>query len=340
MDSLWTIQHRKAINKRIKEARSRSKPAKCPLCNKQLGKTCNSHSIPQMILKTIETNGHFYNKNKVDNMMFFDSELGMNNTGTFHYICNSCDSTFFSDYECPEAIHAVPNNKILIEIAAKNFLLKMQQKSYERAFFKYDTVLQCSDMIKDREEAIRVAELDYRDYSECLDNLVKDKEKDTTKYKIIYRTILPYVTPIAAQECFTIYRDRLGNKINDPYVGAEKRIQVVHLCIFPYDGQTTVLMFYDVTDTSYDTLYEQFLSSTEDENLRYINYYMLAFGENYFYSERINKIILQDNSLKKVSQEYIGERGNFGVTTLMESVIYNPVKYNEIPFLLGKEFAL
>ena len=44
--------------------------------------------------------------------------------------------------------------------------------------------------------------------------------------------------------------------------------------------------------------------------------------------------------VRNIREEYIGERGNFGVTTLMESVIYNPVKYNEIPFLLGKEFAL
>ena len=134
MDSLWTIQHRKAINKRIKEARSRSKPAKCPLCNKQLGKTCNSHSIPQMILKTIETNGHFYNKNKVDNMMFFDSELGMNNTGTFHYICNSCDSTFFQIMNAQRLFMLFRIIKFLLRLLQKISCLKCS-KNHTKGLF-------------------------------------------------------------------------------------------------------------------------------------------------------------------------------------------------------------
>lgn len=341
MDSLWMIQHRKSVNKRIKEARNRSKPVKCPICNRQLGKTCNSHSIPQMVLKTIETNGHFYNKNIVDNMMFFDSETGTNNTGTFHYICNSCDNTYFSDYENPEAIHAVPNNRVLIEIAVKDMLQKMQQKAFEIALYKYDILLRKNNIVRDLEDAIRVLELDFRDYNECIDKLKKEKEENAGDFKIIYRTVLPYITPIAMQECFTIYRDRLGKKINDLNIGEGERVQVVHMCVFPHNENTTVLMFYDAADTSYDSLYEQFANSTEEENLKYVNYYMLALGENYFYSEKISKTILQDKSLKKISQEYIGERGNFGVmTATTRSDLYTPVEYDEIPFLLGREYAL
>jgi len=340
MNSTWMINHKKSINKRIKDIRERMKPVKCPLCNKRLGKTCNSHSIPRMILKTIETNGHFYNKNVVDNMMFFEKETGLNNTGTFHFICELCDHNYFSDYEKPEAIHAVPNNLFLVEIAVKNILQKMQQKAFESSLFKYDQPIIQSKQIVGREDAIKVLELDYRDYSECLDKLKKDKQENTVDFKIIYRAVLPYVTPIAFQECFTIYKDRFGNVINDPNVGEEEKIQVVHLCIFPYDGRTTVLMFYDSNDKSYDVLYEQFSQSTDEENLRYINYYILALGENYFYSEKIQKDVLRNDSLKKVSQEYIGERGNFGIMTLEERKSYSPVKYDEIPFVLGREFAL
>lgn len=340
MVSTWTINHRRAINKRIKIIREKMKPVKCPICNNRLGKTCNSHSIPQMILKTIETDGHFYNKNVVDNMRFFDKETGLNNTGTFHYICNSCDNSYFADYEKSEAIHAVPSNLFLVEIAIKNILQKMQQKAFERAFFKYDQVIIQSKVVADREEAIKVFELDYRDYNECLDKLKKDKQGNAANFKIIYRKVLPYITPIAAQECFTIYKDRLGNLINDPNLEEAEKIQVVHLCIFPYDGCTTVLLFYDSCDTSYDVLLEQFSQSTDEENLKHINYYMLAFGENYFYSEKIQKDVLRNDSLKKVSQEYIGERGNFGIMAPEERKEYSPIKYDEIPFILGQEFSL
>ena len=184
---------------------------KCPICDKRLGKVCNSHSIPKMILKTIETNGHFYNKNMVDNMTFFSKETGRNNTGTFHYICESCDNNYFSDYEKPEAIHVMPNNLFLVEVAVKNIILKMQQKAFESAMLKYDQAIVQSKRLIDREDAIKVLELDYRDYSECLDKLKKDKQGNATNFKIIYRVVLPYVTPVAFQECFTIYKDRLGN---------------------------------------------------------------------------------------------------------------------------------
>lgn len=338
----WTIYHKKSINRRIKDAQKRMKPVKCPLCNRTLGKTCNSHSVPKMILDTIDNDGHFYNKNVVDRQRFFDYELGKNSTGTFHYICNSCDNSFFADYENPEVIHNWPSDKALVEIAIKNILQKMQQKAFEISLNKYDTLINQSGRILDIKEAIRVFELDFRDYNICLDKLKKDKENNNIgKFKIIYRTVLPYVTPIAMQECFTIYKDRMGNVINNPNLDEHNIIQVVHLCVFPYNGKTTVLMFYHSDDISYDVLLEQFANSSDEENLKYINYYMLALGENYFYSEKINIDFFSDSSLKKVSQEYIGERDNFGVITseTMQRT-YVPVKYDEIPFILGRDYAL
>lgn len=68
MDINWMINHKKSVNKRIKDAKKRIKPVKCPLCGRPLGKTCNSHSVPRMILETISKDGYLYNKNKVDNL--------------------------------------------------------------------------------------------------------------------------------------------------------------------------------------------------------------------------------------------------------------------------------
>lgn len=83
MDINWMINHKKSVNKRIKDAKKRIKPVKCPLCGRPLGKTCNSHSVPRMILETISKDGYLYNKNKVDNLEFFEQKSGINKTGTF-----------------------------------------------------------------------------------------------------------------------------------------------------------------------------------------------------------------------------------------------------------------
>lgn len=96
MDINWMINHKKSVNKRIKDAKKRIKPVKCPLCGRPLGKTCNSHSVPRMILETISKDGYLYNKNKVDNLEFFEQKSGINKTGTFFYICNSCDNSFLN----------------------------------------------------------------------------------------------------------------------------------------------------------------------------------------------------------------------------------------------------
>lgn len=342
MNTEEMIVHKTSVNKRIKEIRKRIKPIKCPLCKRPLGKTCNSHSVPRMILNTISKDGYLYNKNIVDNIAFTDSINGINKTGTFQYICRTCDNNFFADYEQPEVIHTYPSDKMLVEIAIKNLLQKMQAKAFESTFFKMDPLIIQSGLIADREDAIRTFELDYRDYEWYLNKFISIKENDEAdRFKIIFRSVLNYEVSIATQECFTIYKDRDGNAINNPYLGDSERVQVVHLCVFPFEGKTTVLLFYYYEDTSYDILKQQFENSSYDINLRYINYYMLALGENYFYSGEIKKELFSDPALKKISREYIGERGNFGITSeISKRRVYTPVQYDGIPLLLDRIYSL
>ena len=67
---------------------------------------------------------------------------------------------------------------------------------------------------------------------------------------------------------------------------------------------------------------------------------MLALGENYFYSGKIKKELFSNAALKKISREYIGERGDFGVISeSTKKSKYMPVKYDEIPFLLDKFYS-
>lgn len=72
----------------------------------------------------------------------------------------------------------------------------------------------------------------------------------------------------------------------------------------------------------------------------YINYIMLAYTENYFFSKRIQEKIETNENLKKLSRELNG-LPNFGFMD-MESILegYEQVKMEEIPNFLSEEYSL
>ena len=118
----------------LSEARKEAKPAICIMCGKPQTSFCNSHSVPQMALRSIAENGiviHASAALGVDERII-DIENGVNKSGTFNYICNDCDNTFFQDYENPDNIVQPPTDKILAEIAVKNMLLQLSKRAVER----------------------------------------------------------------------------------------------------------------------------------------------------------------------------------------------------------------
>ena len=95
--------------------------------------------------------------------------------------------------------------------------------------------------------------------------------------------MLPYLCPLATQTSVTVYNDKYGNVMIDPYDMSENiKNQAAHLCIFPYDGKTAVLFFYHKRDKAYKKLLHQFNSSPREDNLRYINYLLFALTENFY----------------------------------------------------------
>ena len=54
---LSNIEIKKELSRRFQEARRKSRPRTCLLCNKPLTKLCNSHSVPQFVLKNLADAG-------------------------------------------------------------------------------------------------------------------------------------------------------------------------------------------------------------------------------------------------------------------------------------------
>jgi len=124
------------MNKLLSEARKAAKPDKCILCGEKQTSFCNSHSVPQLSLRNITDNGKVLHASALMGIDIIDIEKGVNNSGTFHFICNSCDGTFFQDYENEQNLKSKPSDKVLAEIAVKNFLLQLSKRTQEEELYK------------------------------------------------------------------------------------------------------------------------------------------------------------------------------------------------------------
>lgn len=90
------IENKKKLADILKRAKSTAKPDKCIMCNEPQTSFCNSHLIPQMVLKTIADEGKLLHPNAIIGIEILDIEKGINNAGTFHFICRKCDSIMVS----------------------------------------------------------------------------------------------------------------------------------------------------------------------------------------------------------------------------------------------------
>lgn len=128
------VDIRKKMNKLLSIARNSAKPDKCILCGKPQTSFCNSHSVPQLSLRNIADNGKVLHASLLMGIDVVDIEKGVNNSGTFHFICNECDGTFFQDYENEQNLKSIPTDKMLAEIAVKNILLQLSKRGRKKNF--------------------------------------------------------------------------------------------------------------------------------------------------------------------------------------------------------------
>lgn len=157
---------RKKVNNLLSKARNSAKPDKCILCGKPQTSFCNSHSVPQLSLKNIAENGKVLHASVLMGIDVIDIEKGVNNSGTFHFICNECDGTFFQDYENEQNLKAMPTDKMLAEIAVKNILLQLSKRGQEKELYReLQKEFHAYTNLEDLEE---IKELDVKDYTEEL----------------------------------------------------------------------------------------------------------------------------------------------------------------------------
>jgi len=335
------IEIRKRISRLLSDAQKIAKPDKCILCGLPQTSFCNSHSVPQMSLNSIAENGKLYLASALMGIEVVNVEDGVKRSGTFHFICNDCDNTYFQDYENENNLCYKPTDKMLAEIAVKNILLQLSKKNDERAL--NELLQKRFDAFENPEDRYAIDEIDIRDYEESLEvhrNVIRNNESGC--YQIIYWKILPYKVPIAVQSAVTLYCDMEGNIINDVYDMSENtRMQFLHLAVLPLKECSVVLAFYHKKDRRYKKLWHQFNAISEEERLKFLNYIIFAHTENFFMSKKVLSEIETNEKLTLLSQENHGNPA-LGFLDLNNQFGYGyeSVTKDEIPNFLSESWGL
>ena len=259
------------FNKLRKDIQRQIKPNECILCGKPITSCCNSHSVPRMVLKNIADNGKVLQIAACLKLEFdiFDIEKGVNNSGTFFYICNECDGTYFKQYESETALLKTPNDTIMAQIALKSSLQQLSKHKYVSQLFER--------AVPNQEYATVVSKVQELDINEYAKDVVfyKDiinKKKKKQQFQLVCWYLLPYKVPIATQAVMAIIEDRQGKKLNDVYnYSPDNRMKNLHICVFPLKQKTAVFAFYHKKDSILHSLNKDFNKSSRTENLSYLN---------------------------------------------------------------------
>lgn len=291
-------------------------PAKrkvCFICGKKIsGKLCFSHSIPQFVLKNIAYNGELLTGINIHNM---DSgkKSGILNTFTFSLICSNCDGKVFSNYEKQNFSTVLIDQKVLREIALKNYL-RMYYKSDE--MYNYCDGLQNYIFDEDDKRFLGYTAITQLFNTCCYLKMIKDISDNKINFYLIDDIELPYRTSLAFQNFVALKVGFEGELINGLGKYEHKMIEGIehkyksvinslikenynhlHICVYPLEEKTRILLFIRDGDMKYKKFYKHFRSLSLCKKLYVINYILLQYSEEYVINPLVySKIELTDET--------------------------------------------
>ena len=330
------IELKKQMNKINREAAQVAKRDTCLICGKNCTSFCNSHIIPQFILKSITDNGHVLQG--ISAFSNNDKDIrGINNTWAYKVICNDCDKKYFADYENEQALISKPTTRCLAEIALKNSMMQLANRFHEIELYKM-----MQDGIMNKYIIDRVQSRDVRGYKYDFERAKIIIEKNLkSRYVLMFHHVLNYVTPIAMQGPILVHRDMDGEVVNDvkdckPGV----KMQQLHVGIFPLKSSTVILAFYHKADRNYSKFKKKFSRLNFKEKLQYLNYLVFKYCEHYALSPKISEGILNDINLLQL----VFENNDYPMLVVPIYALFmmnKPlINWRQIPNLLDEQFKL
>lgn len=301
------------------QASERSKPKKCLICGKECTSFCKSHTIPQFVLKKIDSDGELVLGTSFYNIPFLKENVGIKKTLLFNIICDECDNTKFQDYENPKAYSSVITKEMLRQIALKNCLSMygkrlIELNQYLLAIESYkedelmDTTSKTINVLSNIIPNILVTKQDLKDYDKDIKNILRNK----TEYYLIDEIELDYVIPIAYQGCVNLISGFENELINNVYNKNPKyRLQGLHIAIFPLEKTSKIILFTEYGNNRLRSFYKPYKKLPLEKKLYCINYIIIQYTEDYVINPKyLEKIKLNEetiNLIKKSSIPYFEE---------------------------------
>ena len=337
------LSYKKQISRINKEARKAAKRDTCYICDKPVTSFCNSHSIPRFCLKNIASNGEVLTLNAIVDMPIMDTSKGVEEAGTFHLICNKCDSTKFSDYENPDNYINEPTSKMIAQMAMKNALQYISKRLFEIELYNITESMNpvAEIFTQAKKEA---SKLDIKEFNDSYKKAKKAIEKNyENDYYVCYYEKLNYVVPIAFQSCIAMVVDFEGNIINNIYNKSPKyKIQNIHISILPLKSETVILMFIEDGDTRYRQFYKQFNKLSLDDKLATLTYIIFLYSEEIYFSKSIEKEVVDSQALCKAgstSQDMLLSTPFVDSLSIIKE-IHSLDKRHQIPNLLSEKYKI
>lgn len=284
------------------EATENIKLSKCMICEKECSSFCKSHRIPQFILENIIDNGYMYTSYKFSSLSD-DSplykEVGKNRCGIFRNICNQCDNTIFQDYETVQNLILPPSNKMMAEIALKNYLSSYYTKKISIEMAKLLPI----PLAQAQKEADELDIIELNSYIKKCKTIISNELK--SGFKLIWYERLNYVVPMAFQGDVIIYTNFDGTIINDRYnFDSRLKMKYLNLCVFPLENETVIILFRHAEDACYKKFEKKFNTMSLNEKLNFLSWLIVNESEDFYISKEASKVLEDKDLMKKLTDKF------------------------------------
>ena len=272
----------------------------CLLCGKKITTTCNSHVVPQFVLKEIAVDGmvaygYIFSKRNVQGC---EKITGIKNAHTFRLICKNCDRASFTDYENPNNFlnfDSVPpglRTKMLQQMSLKAHLSHTQTK-YLRLISKEIAYNGAVSRLENQGK-LTPERIDLNEHLDYIENISK------ASYDILYNNLLDYNPGFATQTLFYYVFDLEGHTLFSIHnMRSNEKISPFYLSIIPLKGKTRILFYVDKQrDEKSNMVINQFNNLSEEEKLKFIFMSLIIFDQEFYVNPVIaKKIIKSDRKL-------------------------------------------
>ena len=300
----------KSNAKFIEELNKNSRVNECVLCDSKMTSACNSHVVPQFILKGIAENGHISYGHALHSFAVdgVKKTTGINDAYTFRLICRKCDGKYFKNYENPENLvdyDLLPENDkkvILCEMALKAHLSHINMKYRQLVMIDMVTQGKVSET-ESKGGPLTAERQDINEHFNYISKLKNAIKSNKNPFLVLYNKVLDYQTKIATQTIINYNFDLNGNQIFNPFLlDINNQCRYFYLMILPYKGKTRVLFFIEKNNTTnVRSVIDGFNALSDEEKLHFLFISLIIHDQQFYMSPSFaNNIFKKDKKMVRL----------------------------------------